>query len=150
MCGGRPSQVWANLYLDSFDHWVKEQLRVPAYLRFVDDFVLLHDSKEFLENCRVSIRERLGTIRLLMHEKKSVLRPTLEGLPFLGYVVTPSRIRVRGETVRRYRRRAARAVAGGRTVGAGADVQEMRARSLAAWRGHVQLAGSWRRIGGLD
>ncbi len=78
-----------------------------------------------------------------MHEKKSVLRRTSEGMPFLGYVITPSRIRVRGETVRRYRKRLARAVVGEAVVGGA------RARSLAAWRGHGHLAGDWRRVGKL-
>jgi len=56
---------------------------------------------------------------------------------FLGYVVWPTRIRVRGQTVRRFRRRL-------RTQGrAGADT---RRQSLAAWRGHVRLAGSYRTV----
>lgn len=112
------------------DHWVKEGLRAPAYLRFVDDFLILHDEKGVLFEWMERVTEKLGEVRLLPHERKSVVRRTAEGVPFLGYVVFPRRIRVRGETVRRFRRRMGR-----------------RARSLAAWRGQVELAG--RRLGGL-
>jgi hypothetical protein len=82
----------------------------------------------------------LATLRLKAHPRKCVIRRTDEGLPFLGYVVWPDRIRVRGETVRRYRRRLRRDHE--------LDAQG-RARSLDAWRGHVRLAGGWRHGHGL-
>ncbi len=136
--GNLTSQLWANLYLDGFDHWVKEGLRAPAYLRFVDDFVLLHDSPAVLREWIDAARLRLEGLRLRLHEAKSVVRRVDEGLPLLGYVVWPDRIRVRGGTVRRFRRRARL-----RARRDGAPPVE----SLAAWRGHVSLAGTWRRAG---
>lgn len=138
--GNLTSQVWANLYLDGFDHWVKEILRARAYLRFVDDFVLLHDDKSTLRHWMDRIGEKLGELRLLPHPRKSVVRRTSEGLPFLGYVVWPNRIRVRGETVRRFRRRWRRRR---RVDEQPVDLE----RSLDAWRGHVALAGSRRSLG---
>ena len=140
--GNLTSQLWANVYLSSFDHWAKEELKVPAYLRFVDDFVLLSDSKEHLREWLALLKERLANLRLLAHPRKCVIRRTDEGLPFLGYVVWPDRIRVRGETVRRFRRNLRR-----RAIEIEGEVGEIE-RSLAAWRGHVRLAGNRRRLGG--
>lgn len=138
--GNLTSQLWANLYLDGFDHWVKEDLKAQAYLRFVDDFILLSSSRETLRGWKAAVAEKLAELRLQMHPRKSVIRRTSEGMPFLGYMVWPGRIRVRGETVRRYRRRLRRK---------GEMDVESREKSLAAWRGHVDLAGSWRRLGDL-
>jgi retron-type reverse transcriptase len=134
--GNLTSQLWANTYLNDFDHWVHQQLRAPAYLRFVDDFIVLGQSRGELTERLAAIGEYLLSLRLRLHERKCVVRRTLEGVPFLGYVVWPDRIRVRGETVRRYRRRYRREAL--RDPCAAAE-------SLAAWQGHVALAGTWRR-----
>ncbi len=136
--GNLTSQLWANTYLSTFDHWVKQSLRARGYLRFVDDFLLVSDSKRTLVDWREAIIERLSELRLTVHPRKCVIRDVREGVPFLGYVVWPDRIRVRGATVRRFRRRL-------RARGRGANEVD-RCRSLDAWRGHVQLAGSWRRV----
>ena len=63
--GNLTSQFFANLYLDDFDHWVKEVLRAPAYLRYVDDMVLLDNDKRRLADWRDAIHERLAQERLL-------------------------------------------------------------------------------------
>lgn len=136
--GNLTSQLFANVFLDELDHWIKDRPGAPAYLRFVDDFVVLGDSKEELVAWRDAIRERLVAMRLALHERKCVIRRTAEGLPFLGYVVWPDRIRVRGETVRRFRRR----------MDARTDPPARR-QSLEAWRGHVRLAGTYRAVGAL-
>lgn len=83
-----------------------------------------------------AIGEYLLTLRLRLHERKCVVRRTTEGVLFLGYVVWSDRVRVRGETVRRFRRRYRRDLR--RDPSAAAD-------SLSAWQGHVALAGTWRR-----
>jgi retron-type reverse transcriptase len=141
--GNLTSQLFANLYLDDFDHWVKESLGARAYLRFVDDFVLLASSKAQLEDWRERIEQHLAGLRLKIHRSKSVIRRISEGLPFLGYVIWPSRIRIRGEAVRRFRRRM-RVVGKNRAEGSPALAQ-----SLAAWGGHVRLAGSYRQLHGM-
>lgn len=139
--GNLTSQIWANLYLDCFDHWAKQGLGARGYLRFVDDFILLHDDKRILQEWLERVGERLAALRLLAHPRKSVIRPTSEGVAFLGYMIWPERIRVRGETVRRYRRRLRRRRRAD-------DPPEALERSVAAWRGHVELAGAWRRLRG--
>lgn len=140
--GNLTSQLWANLFLDRFDHWVKEQLRATGYLRFVDDFVLLADSSGQLLEWKAAVTAALAQWRLRVHPRKCVVRRTSEGLPFLGYLIWPDRIRVRGETVRRFRRRMRKKG----VRGAAGDLES----SLAAWRGHVMWAGTFRRLGGVE
>ncbi|NIN50908.1 MAG: RNA-dependent DNA polymerase [Gemmatimonadales bacterium] len=134
--GNLTSQLWANTYLSGFDHWVGQDLSAPAYLRFVDDFILLHDCKTVLAEWVSAIRRQLERLRLSVHPRKCVIRRTAEGVPFLGYVVWPDRVRVRGATVRRYRKRWRRLQV--------SDPVKAR-QSRAAWQGHIQLAGTWRR-----
>ena len=131
--GNLTSQLWANTYLDDFDHWVRESLRCGAYLRFVDDFALFSDDPDQLRCWRQAIAVRLGQLNLSLHERKTVVRRTGEGTPFLGYVIWPTRIRVRGSSLRRFRRQSRRVEA------------ERRAARSVAWRGHTALAGDWRR-----
>ncbi|MCB1808134.1 MAG: RNA-dependent DNA polymerase, partial [Candidatus Competibacteraceae bacterium] len=84
--GNLTSQFFANLYLDDFDHWIKETLRAPAYLRYVDDMVLLSDDKRQLADWREHIRARLYQERLQLHPNKAHISPTRCGLNLLGYV----------------------------------------------------------------
>jgi hypothetical protein len=58
--GNLTSQFWSNCYLDPFDHFVKRELRCPAYLRYVDDFALFGDSKRELWDWKRAIVERLA------------------------------------------------------------------------------------------
>ena len=71
--GNLTSQIWANLYLDELDHWVKERLGAPGYLRFVDDFILLHDEKRVLAEWMERVKEKLAELRLLAHPRKTHL-----------------------------------------------------------------------------
>ena len=140
--GNLTSQIWANLYLNEFDHWIKRGLGCHAYLRFVDDFVLLHNDKATLKRWREQIATRLEDLRLKLQPRKCVVRRTDEGVAFLGYVVRPDRVRVRGETVRRMRRRIR-----GRAASTG-DSPDVR-QALMGWLGHTDLAGTWRQTSRL-
>lgn len=139
--GNLTSQLWANTYLNAFDHWAKESLRAQGYLRYVDDFILLHDDPAQLNRWLTAIRHKLASLRLMLNTSKCEVRQSAEGMPFLGYFIWPNRIRVRGESVRRFRRKIRRREQAG-------AAQEDRAASLVAWRGHVRWAGSWRQLRG--
>lgn len=138
--GNLTSQLWANTYLAAFDHWVKREFQGCAYVRFVDDFLVLAQDKTCLREWLAAIEEKLSELRLKLHPRKCVIRPVSEGVPFLGYVVWRDRIRVRGESVRRFRR-------GTRRL---AVDDETRAARMQAWEGHTRLAGDWRQCFGLN
>ena len=103
--GNLTSQFFANVYLNGFDHFVKEQLKVSKYLRYVDDFALFADDWGFLAEARLAIEEYLAELRLKIHPVKSQLFATKHGANFLGFRVLPDRIRVRTENLRRGKRK---------------------------------------------
>ena len=103
--GNLTSQFFANVYLNGLDHFIKEQLKVKKYVRYVDDFALFSDDWIFLAESRRAIEEYLASLRLKIHPIKSQLFETKHGANFLGFRIFPDRIRVRTENLRRARRR---------------------------------------------
>lgn len=87
--GNLTSQFWANVYLNTFDHFVKRRLRCPACVRYVDDFLLFHDDKARLHQWKQEIMNFLVSLRLTVHERKSVVFPVSDGIDFLGYRCLP-------------------------------------------------------------
>lgn len=135
--GNLTSQFFANLYLDDLDHWFKESLRMPAYLRYVDDMVVLDDDKGRLAEVRAAARERLATERLRLHPHKAHISPSRDGLNLLGYVVFPGFRRLRGDNARRFARKLrkfARAYADGQQDWGDFDP------SVQSWLGHARHA----------
>ena len=87
--GNLTSQFWANVYLNELDQCIKRQLRCPAYVRYVDDFLLFADDKRQLWAWKDAVRERLAGLRLTLHERESTVYPVAAGLPFLGFRIYP-------------------------------------------------------------
>ncbi|MES9903717.1 MAG: reverse transcriptase domain-containing protein [Sedimenticola sp.] len=83
--GNLTSQIWANVYLNELDQFVKRQLRCRGYLRYVDDLLLFSDNKSELWEWKRAIRDLLSGLRLVMHERSSTVYPVANGIPFLGY-----------------------------------------------------------------
>jgi len=132
--GNLTSQFFANLYLNDLDHGVKEVLRAPAYLRYVDDLVLLDDDKGRLLAGRDWIADQLATLRLQLHLDLGKVSQVGEGIDLLGYHVFPHHRRLRNENGFRFRRRLrafARGYAEGRLDWADFDP------SVQAWIGHA-------------
>lgn len=102
--GNLTSQFWSNCYLDPFDHFVKRQLRCPAYLRYVDDFALFSDSKRELWRWKKAIVERLAILRLTIHDGAQVV-PTNIGVPWLGFIVFPTHRRLKARKVYNFSKR---------------------------------------------
>jgi RNA-directed DNA polymerase len=103
--GNLTSQFWANCYLSPFDHFVQKELRCPAYVRYVDDFLLFGDDKEQMWDWKLAIIERLASFRLTIHEASAQVRPVAEGIPFLGFTVYPGRRRLKRRKGIVFRRR---------------------------------------------
>jgi len=100
--GNLTSQLFANVYMNELDQFVKQELKIRGYIRYVDDFVLMHQDKGFLlDNFRkieVFIREKL---RLKIHPKKIILKTYASGIDYLGYVSFPNHGVLRTKTKRR-------------------------------------------------
>ncbi|MBM3559755.1 MAG: RNA-directed DNA polymerase [Alphaproteobacteria bacterium] len=140
--GNLTSQFFANVFLDGFDHYVKEVLRAPGYLRYVDDFALFHDDAAVLAEWRRRIESWLGRRRLSLHPGKTFAAPTAAPAAFLGYVLLPGGVRrLPDDNVRRFRNRLRGLRDGWR---AGAVTREAIERRIGAWIAHAEHADTWR------
>lgn len=83
--GNMTSQFFANVYLSGLDYFVKHTLKAKYYIRYVDDFVILHRSKEKLMLYKWMIGGFLARLKLELHPEKSKVAPLHNGLSFLGF-----------------------------------------------------------------
>lgn len=83
--GALTSQIFANLYLDKFDHFVKEKLRVKHYVRYMDDFVIVGHSKNDLWSLLEEIRAFLWEELKLTLNRRTDVFPAKNGVDFTGY-----------------------------------------------------------------
>ncbi len=100
--GNITSQLFANIYLDELDQFIKQQLKIKYYIRYSDDFVILSDSKEYLKGLVFEIDEFLKEkIKLSFHSNKVIIRKYRQGIDFLGYVTLPYYTTLRTKTKKR-------------------------------------------------
>lgn len=100
--GNLTSQLFANVYLNGLDQFVKHNLKVKYYLRYADDFVLLSQNRdtliEYLEKLKLFLKENLN---LELHPTKVSLRKLTWGIDFVGYTALPHYELVRTKTKKR-------------------------------------------------
>jgi len=88
--GNLSSQLFGNIYLNGFDHFVKNDLGIRYYGRYVDDIVLIHRGKGYLLECRERIRKHLrNKLLLTLHPNKFYLQHYSKGVDFLGVYIKP-------------------------------------------------------------
>jgi len=101
--GNLTSQFLANVYLNDLDHFVKHELRVKGYVRYVDDFILFGHDRATLRAQGRAVHEKLQELKLTIHPDKYHLGPTRCGVDFTGFIVfADGRIRLRRANVRRF------------------------------------------------
>lgn len=99
--GNLSSQFFANVHLNALDQFAKHHLKVKHYARYVDDFVLLHESPQWLNQALAQINEFLPTrLGAQLNPKKTILQPIDRGVDFVGHVIKPWRRTTRRKTVR--------------------------------------------------
>lgn len=99
--GNLSSQFFANVYLDVLDQHVKHHLCARHYIRYVDDFVLLHESPQWLNAALTDIGEFLQRVlHARLNPSKTILQPVDRGIDFVGQVIKPWRTHSRRRTVR--------------------------------------------------
>jgi RNA-directed DNA polymerase len=97
--GNLSSQFFANVLLDDLDQHVKHRIRGPHYVRYVDDFVLLHSSPQWLNQVRGEIERVLAGLHLRLNPRKTILQPVSRGVDFVGHVIKPWRRTTRPRTL---------------------------------------------------
>lgn len=99
--GNLTSQVFANIYLNELDQFIKHHLRIKHYLRYADDFILVSYSND-LNHWIKRIKDFLwNKLKLEIHPNKIILRKLDWGIDFLGYIVLPRYILPRTKTKKR-------------------------------------------------
>ena len=82
--GNQSSQLFALLYLSSLDHMIKEKLGIKFYGRYMDDFYLIHEDKEYLRYCWKEIERHVNELGLSLNAKTNIY-PLKNGIDFLGF-----------------------------------------------------------------
>jgi len=83
--GNLTSQLFANVYLNELDKYIKYELKIKYYLRYMDDFIIIDISKEFLYDLKNKIKIFLSSIELTSNGRKTNIFPVTLGVDFLGY-----------------------------------------------------------------
>jgi retron-type reverse transcriptase len=100
--GNLTSQLFANLYLNEFDQFVKHRLKIKHYIRYTDDFVIVAGNKFYLKNTIAPIRSFLSEkLALELNPKKVTIRKFHQGIDFLGYILLPHHRLLRTKTKQR-------------------------------------------------
>lgn len=85
--GNLTSQLLVNIYMNEFDQFIKHDLKAKYYIRYADDFVILHTNKKYLKDVLLKIRHFLiRKCRLELHPKKVSIETLSSGIDFLGWV----------------------------------------------------------------
>ena len=71
--------------LDKLDHYIKERLKIKYYVRYMDDFVLIHEDREYLEKCKNEIMTQLQSAEMALNPNKTYIKKINVGIQYLGY-----------------------------------------------------------------
>ena len=97
--GNLTSQLFGNIYLNEFDHFVKRDLKIRYYGRYVDDLVLVHPDRDYLKYVIPVIRQYLADkVKLQLHMGKIYMQHFTKGCKYLGAVIKPYRIYIANRT----------------------------------------------------
>jgi len=158
--GNLTSQFFANVYLNELDQFVKHTLKAPYYLRYVDDCVLLAESREELVAWHGRIVAFLDQHLQLALKQEPILKRLGDGVDFLGYIVRPNyvlvRNRVAGNLRAKLRAFKGRMVADGavgrdryRLLHLHAETVHALRQTLASYLGHCRHANAYTLVNGL-
>ena len=146
--GNLTSQLFANIYLHHFDMYAKQTLKIRHYVRYMDDILFFHHDKAQLHVWEKAMTKFLyEDLYLTINPRKVRLYPARQGVSFVGYVIYPHSMRLRGSSVRRFKKRYKQQL-----------IEMMNERikphkmleSFASWKAHASHACSQRLIAKLE
>jgi len=137
--GSQLVQIAGISVLDGMDHFIKEKLHAKLYLRYMDDFMIISDNREYLEDCVAKVGEYLRGLKFELHHEKTRVYPLSEGIPFLGFrfILTDTGkvlMLIDPKNVKRERRKLRKLV---KRSHEGFLPKEKVDESYAAWRNHA-------------
>ena len=144
--GSQLVQIAGISVLDRMDHYIKETLRAKYYIRYMDDFLIISEDREYLKTCMHDVIEYLSGLNFTMNEKKTRIYSLENGIDFLGFTFRITKtgkvlMQIRSENVKRQRRKLKRLV---KRSKAGLIPKEKVDESFAAWRNHASKGNSFK------
>lgn len=134
--GNLTSQLFANIYLDALDQFIKHELGVEAYIRYMDDFVILSPDKEQLRNWLARIEQFLREELKLEFNPKTTMLAAKNGIDFVGYKHRATHRKVRKDSIKCIKRTIKKCESGKIT-------KEQLQKSIQSWTGHAGHADSY-------
>ena len=150
--GSQMVQIVGISALNYLDHYIKEELHIKYYLRYMDDFILIHEDKECLEDSVRLIRDKLAERDFILHEQKTRVYPLTEGIDFLGFhfSLTPTGkvlMQLHSDNVRRERKKLRRMM--GLVKKGERDIKKVDA-CYEAWKAHASKGNNFKLIQRMD
>ena len=150
--GSQMIQIAGISVLSDMDHMIKERLGIKYYVRYMDDFILIHPDREHLEACRIRIGDYLAGIGFWLHDEKTRIYPITDGIPFLGFHWSLTEtgkvlMQLNSDSVRRERRKLKRLV---HKCLKGEIPKAKVYECYAGWKQHAAKGNSWKLIRRMD
>lgn len=146
--GNLTSQLFANIYLNELDCFIKRVLSARYYIRYMDDFLILDANKKKLREMKEEIKKFVeNKLGLKLHPKKATVSPINSGIDFLGYVVFENYRLLRKSTVKRFVKRTKKYA---KMVEQEKMDEEKFDASVASWTAYAEFGNSWRLRGKLS
>lgn len=104
--GNLSSQIFTNIYFNEFDQYVLRVINPLAYVRYGDDFIIVHDDFEHLKLCREHLAVFLDQVlKISIHKTNDIIVPVKQGIHFLGCDIYPTGRRLRKSVYNRIKER---------------------------------------------
>lgn len=150
--GSQLVQIAGISMLDGMDHFIKERLHAKYYLRYMDDFMIIHENRDYLEDCKNQIESYLGNLKFEINGKKTKIYPISKGIEFLGFRFSLTDtgkvlMQVKPENVKRERKKLFRLV---KRCLRGEMPRSSVDNSYQAWKTHIAKGNSYKLIQRMD
>lgn len=149
--GNQCSQVFALMYLNGLDHFITEKLGCEYYGRYMDDFYLMSNDKEYLQNCLRQIKEFLSRLHLTLNDKTEIV-PMRKGIRFLGfhiYITEEGKVirKLTGDNKRQIKKRLRK---NAKLVKAGKMTRKKFDEKYASWKNHASHGNCYKLLCSMD
>ena len=134
--GNLTSQLFANIYLNKLDQYIKHTLGAKDYMRYMDDFIILSPDKEQLRHWLADIERFLRDELKLELNPKTTILSAKNGIDFVGYKHRATHRKVRPDSVKRIKKTI-------KKYESGKITKEQLQKSIASWTGHAGHADSY-------
>lgn len=150
--GSQMVQIAGISFLDKIDHYIKEQLHVKYYIRYMDDILIIHNDYDELCDILSSIEKELNKIKLNINKKKTHIKPLKEGFLFLGFVYRITRTgkiikSLNGDNVKHEKRKLKKMA---KKVLAGEMTKEKVDDCYRAWKDNASFGNSYKLLKRMD